>query len=54
MNAYKVRKELEEAGARVSMCGDAPDDKPHTLKKEEPDPEVHLAFALYVDHRLGY
>ncbi|XP_075969869.1 E3 ubiquitin-protein ligase Bre1 isoform X1 [Anticarsia gemmatalis] len=35
----KVRKELEEAGARVSMCGDAPDDKPHALKKEEPDPE---------------
>ncbi|XP_035436036.1 E3 ubiquitin-protein ligase Bre1 isoform X2 [Spodoptera frugiperda] len=35
----KVRKELEEAGARVSIGGDAADEKPHALKKEEPDPE---------------
>lgn len=37
----KVRKELEEAGARVSIGGDAADEKPHALKKEEPDPEVY-------------
>lgn len=35
----KARKELEEATAAAARGGEAPDDKPLAVKKEEPDPE---------------
>lgn len=40
MLILQVRKELEEAGARVASGAEPPDEKPLAVKKEEPDPEV--------------
>ncbi|XP_063620484.1 E3 ubiquitin-protein ligase Bre1 [Cydia splendana] len=44
----KVRKELEEAGARPSTTSDTHDEKPLAVKKEEPDPEGEEAATAGV------